>query len=476
MNLSDRIQALPIPIKQQLLERLKSMPSRKPVVAQNVVDPIERWTFYGAAKEMVETVMEHQLMLSGPAETGKTIACCLKVHRLCMQYENVQAVIVRKVAADMVGSVIQTWQRVIAGSDVTCFGGEKPQWYDYPKTGSRVWIAGLDKAGKVLSSERDLIYVNQAEQVTLDDWETMSTRVTGRAGHVPHPQIIGDCNPGDPYHWIKQKASAGELKLLESRHRDNPTLYDPTTGEITAQGIQSLKVLHAMTGPRKLRLCDGIWAGAEGMIYENSWDSAGNIADSRDIPESWKRYISVDFGFTNPMCIQWWAEDPDGRLYRYREIYHTQRLVEDHARDAKKLSEGERIQVVVCDHDAEGRATFEKYFGMKTTAAKKSVLEGIQATAARLRPAGDGKRRLFLLRGSLVERDQQLVKDRKPTCTEEEIEGYVWKDGAKKEEPVDKNNHGCDATRYMVMHLDGGKRRGSVPAGSLGVGEGTSWY
>ena len=30
---------------------------------------------------------------------------------------------------------------------------------------------------------------------------------------------------------------------------------------------------------------------------------------------------SVDFGFTNPIVIQWWAEDPDGRLYLYRELY-----------------------------------------------------------------------------------------------------------------------------------------------------------
>jgi hypothetical protein len=30
--------------------------------------------------------------------------------------------------------------------------------------------------------------------------------------------------------------------------------------------------------------------------------------------------------------IQCWAEDPDGRLYLYREIYKTRTLVEDHAK------------------------------------------------------------------------------------------------------------------------------------------------
>lgn len=412
-------------------------------------------------------------MISGPAETGKTIACCVKLHRLCKEFKNTQAVIVRKTRESITGTVLQTFLRVIEKSNATPYGGEKPEWFDYPN-GSRVWVAGLDKAGKVLSSERDFIYVNQAEELTLDDWETLATRVTGRAGNVPHPQLIGDCNPGTPAHWIKQLERDHLIQMIESRHEDNPILFDEQ-GQITEQGQRTLKVLDGLTGPRKLRLRYGIWAGAEGMVYEESWDNARNIIDRFEIPKTWKRYLSIDFGFTNPFCCQWWAEDSDGRLFRYREIYKTQTLVEDHARQAKALSQGERIDAAVCDHDAEGRATWEKYFGQKTTAARKAVSDGIQKVAARLRAAGDGKARLFLMRDSLVDRDQSLLSVRKPTCTEEEIDGYVWKEKSKKEEPLDENNHGCDAMRYMTMHLDGGKRLPNPP-GDMGVGKGTVWH
>ena len=38
-------------------------------------------------------------------------------------------------------------------TDVLPYGGNKPEWYDYPN-GSRIWIGGMDKPGKVLSAEQ----------------------------------------------------------------------------------------------------------------------------------------------------------------------------------------------------------------------------------------------------------------------------------------------------------------------------------
>ena len=182
----------------------------------------------------------------------------------------------------------------------------------------------------------------------------------------------------------------------------------------------------------------------------------------------------VDFGYTNPFVCQWWAVDGDGRMYLYREIYYAGKLVEDHAKDIKENSEGERIDTTVCDHDAEGRATLERH-GVPTTAALKPVLDGIQAVESRLKVAGDGKPRLYVMRDALVERDPELARLYKPLCTEDEFPAYVWpesKDGKPvKEEPVKINDHGMDATRYAVMYLDG-----TPPAASANVDVKTANY
>ena len=57
-------------------------------------------------------------------------------------------------------------------------------------------------------------------------------------------------------------------------------------------------------------------------------------------------------------------------------------------------------------------------------------------------------------------REVALAEARKPTCTEEEVDGYVWslRGGRRKgEEPLKEGDHGMDAMRYMVAHLDLGQ-------------------
>jgi hypothetical protein len=155
-------------------------------------------------------------------------------------------------------------------------------------------------------------------------------------------------------------------------------------------------------------------------------------------------------------------------LYLYREIYKTRRLVQDHAAQINALSEGETFVATICDHDAEDRATLERY-GIRTTAASKAVSVGLQATQARMRVQEDGKPRVFVMRGALVERDIELEERGLPTCTAEEIPGYVWADSKRKEEPVKEDDHGCDAMRYMVMAVDSGNQSRAAVASVRGL-------
>jgi hypothetical protein len=189
---------------------------------------------------------------------------------------------------------------------------------------------------------------------------------------------MGACNPSAPTHWIKQRCDQGQARMLVSRHSDNPA-YVNADGTFTEVGAAYFAKLDGLTGVRKFRLRDGTWAAAEGLIYAE-FDEAVHLVDPFEIPREWTRWLTVDFGFTNPFVMQWWAEDPDGRLFLYREIYHTRRLVEEHAQQARKLMvwpSGQwrepQPRAVICDHDAEDRATLEKHLGLGTSAAHKSV-------------------------------------------------------------------------------------------------------
>jgi hypothetical protein len=433
---------------------LRSPPDRpNPVIVED--DPAGL-SLRGAAFDLWESTA-HEVMLAGPAETGKTFACLLKLDALLLKYPGAQAVLVRKVRDTVFSTVLQTYLRRVqlfprgdvSAAGVRRYGGERPQWFDYPG-GGRLWIAGIDDPGKALSSERDFVYVNQAEELTLDDWQTLTTRCTGRAGNTPHPQIFGDCNPGPPHHWIKNRAS---LKVLESRHEDNPTLWDGRAW--TDQGKRTLAVLDALTGVRKARLRHGRWVSAEGTVYE--FDAAVHVIDRFPVPPTWPRFRAFDFGFTNPFVCQWWALDPDGRMYLYREVYHTKRTVKVHAVTINSLSTGERYETGVADHDAEDRATLWEN-GVATMPADKAISPGIQAVEERLKIREDGKPRLYVMRGALVERDESLAEARHPVCTEQEFDAYAWPKGSDgkpvKEIPIDLYNHGMDALRYAVRWAD----------------------
>jgi phage terminase large subunit len=418
---------------------------------------IDAYQPHGAAADLW-LCKAHQVIISGPAETGKTRAALEKLNALLWKYKGAQAVMIRKRYTDMPGSCIQTWEKKVLGDSlgdngpITKFGGEKPQFYDYPH-GSRLWVGGLDNPGKTLSSERDFAYINQTEELTLDDWETLTTRVTGRAGNAPYAQVFGDCNPGGRNHWILEREREGKLKLFHSRHEENPVLFDPETGAITEQGKRSMAVLDALSGVRFSRLRKGVWVSAEGQIYE--YDPAIHLIPRFDIPADWRRFRVVDFGLVHPFVCGWLAEDNDGRLYLYRYIYMTGRTVATHAADIRRLSEGEKITQTICDHDAEDRATLLEN-GIPNIAAKKDVLQGIGKVQDRLKKQIDGKPRLFILENSLVEMDQGLKQARQPYRVEDEFDGYTWKDNARKEEPVKESDHGMDMIRYGVMHFDGG--------------------
>lgn len=394
-----------------------------------------------------------EVMVSGPAETGKTYGTLHKLDACMWKYPGAQAALVRKTRKSMTGSVLSTYENKVLGkgSPVVPYGGKNPDWYDYPN-GSRVYVGGMDNPDKVLSSERDIILVNQAEELTLDDWEKLTTRATGRAGTMPYAQVIGDCNPGPPTHWIKQRS---RLKLLESRHEDNPMLYDDA-GTLTEQGIRSMAVLDGLTGVRYRRLRLGQWAAAEGAVYEG-WDTAVHLIDRFPIPDAWRKIRCIDFGYTNPFVCQWWAIDGDGRMYLYREIYMSGRTVKVHAAQINALSDGERYEATISDHDAEDRATLEES-RIKTQPAKKDVSPGIQLVQERLKKAGDKRPRLYVLRDSVVEVDTSLLDARKPYSTEQEFDSYVWPkatDGkSHKEAPVKMDDHGMDAMRYAVAYVD----------------------
>jgi phage terminase large subunit len=427
-----------------------------------------------AAFELL-TCKAPEVVIKGPAGTGKSLALLHRVNLVLQKYPGARVLLVRKTRSSLTESALVTFEQrvVLRGSpaypDVANTQRRLRSEYQYPN-GSTLVVGGMDTPERVMSTEYDLIAVPEATELAEHDWELLITRL--RNWKVPgYQQIVADMNPTAPTHWLNQRIRDGKAQLLLSRHEDNPTLWDGTGW--TEQGAKYLAGLQRLSGVRYLRLFKGVDAAAEGVVYPD-FDPAVHVIKPFDhpafngrkrIPESWRLLRSVDFGFRHPFVCQWWAVSPDGVMFRYREIYHTERIVQDHAQQINKLSGSEKYEVTLADHDAEDRATLHKA-GIRTRAAFKSVRLGIDACTERLRD----KRVFFFddveidgVKWGRVERDPLLTEGGRPTSTVQEMDSYVYPEAkggtAGKEDPVKENDDGADAWRYTTAYVDDLARR-----------------
>src|SRR5262252_10576088 len=178
---------------------------------------------FGAALELFRW-RGREVLLSGPAGTGKSRACLEKLNLICMQ-KPIRAAIVRKTRKSLTQSAMTTLETKVLPVPNQVRFHEGDQEYRYP-SGARIMVAGLDDPEKIGSTEFDLVYVQEATELDEDDWGMLLRGL--RNGVLSYQQIIADCNPSGPDHWLKQRCNRGDTVLLDSKHADNPLIVDPT--------------------------------------------------------------------------------------------------------------------------------------------------------------------------------------------------------------------------------------------------------
>lgn len=391
-----------------------------------------------------------ELLYSGAFGAGKTKILCEKAYFLSIYYPNNFGLIVRKTMNSLRHTTLRTLlkgtgdQPVIPPSAIANYN--KSNNLITLVNGSEIIYGGLDDPVKWGSLEVGWIAIDEAVEINEDDYTMLLGRL--RQANVPMRQIFMATNPGTPNHFLYkrfyQEQPTSKLdgspltKVLESNALQNT--FNPEDYTVR---------LDSFKGVYRERFVLGKWTAFEGLVYP-VFDPTRHVIEPFEIPDDWRRVRVIDFGYVNPLVCQWYAIDHDDTAYMYREIYMSHRIVEDHAKQIKALTGSENIDVSYADHDAEDRATLQKY-GISTVAARKNVSSGIQEVYSRLSFDERGKSRLYFFKNALVETDQHLVINKKPTCTVDEFGGYVWKDKGTKEEPVKEDDHGMDCVKYLCF-------------------------
>jgi phage terminase large subunit len=424
-----------------------------------------RLKLFGGSKEQW-WAQDKEVLMTGPAGTGKSVSIIAKYHSMCLVKPGCRILFVRKNRESMNESVLFTYEEIVlkmlpigAPVGVNEIQRRNRDKYVYPN-GSEIIVRGMkhngaDNKAAVMSNEYDAIYVQEAIELTEKDWQDLTTRL--RNYKTPYQQITGDTNPSSPTHWLYRRYQARRIRWIETDHRDNPRYYDHDRNDWTPAGKDYvLGTLANLIGLERERLYKGLWVQAEGVVYPG-WDPRIHMIDKFEIPGSWRRIRSIDFGFVNPFVCLWAAVDHDNVLYIYRQLYRTHQTVKVHAKRIIDLDRGDSIAYTVSDHDAEDRATLAEN-GIGTVNARKMIRRGIDHVTERLKLRGDGKPGLRVLRDSLLEPDPQLLEKGHPICLEDEMGAYIWPPGRDtkndNEVPLDLHNHAEDSLRYLVMSID----------------------
>jgi phage terminase large subunit-like protein len=408
-----------------------------------------------------------EVLLAGPADTGKSRLWLEKVHYCACKYPGMRGGMVRKTRKSLTQSAIVTYEQKVLPVGLLSERAKRghihfstqDQQYEYPN-GSIIAVSGLDDPEKLKSSEWDFLYFMEATEGSLNDWEMLLRGL--RYGVMPYPQLGGDCNPSYPTHWLKARCDAGMTLMLYARHEDNPSITP-----------ERLALLRALTGVRYLRLYKGLWVAAEGIVY-GEWNPRIHKV-SREQLKQWQVFYTdgtlnrqvirrvlggVDWGFSNAGVLGVYGIDPDGRMYLLKEVYRTQRTIDWWIPQAQALAQEFGVERWLADPSRPDYIQQFNQAGLPCEGAMNAISLGIGWLRARLRVAADGRPRFFLYEYANTDPDEELAAQFKPTGIEQEFEQYVWpkpKEGHPLlEVPVDENNHALDEARYVVAELDAG--------------------
>lgn len=274
-----------------------------------------------------------------------------------------RTLILRRKFTDLEKSLILTSHRLYRGRGR--YDGQKKRWM-FPNDCSVQFghVQHLKDLNDYYSSEYQLIEFDEAtqfvEEMYMFFWSRLRTtnpnivckfRAATNPGGVGHSFMkkrfwIGDRQSNQAYPVTSQiKQLNGELKDMTYHRAFIPaTVYDNPL--VVKNNPQYILQLMELPEDKRRALLDGDWEAYKGQFFKE-FDKSVHVCRPFDVPANWRRSIAFDWGYNDPTCVLWFAEDPKtGLIYCYREYKVNETIDIDVAREIYDLSKNEEIYCI----------------------------------------------------------------------------------------------------------------------------------
>jgi len=361
-------------------------------------------TYYDA-KTCTKRIQVHQ----GGTRSGKTYSLLLVLIELAYKNPNAGATITiaRKTFPALRASVMRDFFEILNRENIYNEAHHNKSDATYILFGNLVEFISIDQAQKVRGRKRDVLFINEANELALEDWRQLLIRTTGN--------ILLDYNPSDEFHWLYEQVIPREdAAFFQTTYLDNPFLDEALVAEI-----------------ERLKDADENFWRVYGLGERGQSRSTifNHYIQTEDVGPDWKLLAyGLDFGYTNDPTAAV-AVYTNGNQLLFDEVLYQSGLAN---RQIAKLLDVGKAPIIA--DSAEPKSIDELHgYGLNVHPARKgpdSVRSGIQYLHSKP---------LYI-----TARSVNLLK---------ELRNYKWredKNGRILNEPVDAFNHAIDAARYAA--------------------------
>lgn len=220
--------------------------------------------------------------------------------------------------------------------------------------GGHLWLTYLEQDKDVLRYQGHAFtwigFDELTQYPTPFAWDYLRGRLrTTHADLVPYLSQRGTTNPGGPGHgWVKKmfidpapydtefpatNIEDESIMLVPDGDPDfpkerwgTPLFYrrfiPAKLSDNPSLGYDYKANLLSLPEQQRRQMLDGDWMVSDGAAFPE-FRRGTHVIPKFDIPDTWMKFRSCDFGYSNKSAsaVHWYAVDPNGTIYVYRELY-----------------------------------------------------------------------------------------------------------------------------------------------------------
>jgi len=325
--------------------------------------------------------------------------------------------VVRKTFPALQSTAMRQFEKIISDNGMIRLIKTNKTYHIYEYEGRFVEFFSLDNNLKVHGKEREILFINECNEISFADFMQLAPRTT--TGN-----IIIDLNPSNPYTWAKEEIEdkravmVGDVGIIVSTYKDNP--------ELPKAQVHEIEMMREMSDSLWNVYGLGQWGEIKGAIFAHA-----KICDA--LPAYYKkRWYGMDFGFTNdPTVIVEVREGFDGSWY-------LEELAYEPTPDTRTL-----LGLVAACIPTKQVPIYSDTL--------PTVVKDLQQAGWPMYPCSKGAN--SVIDGITILQGKKLFITARSTNAIKEKNSYIWREvaGQVSNIPIDKFNHFWDAVRYVAL-------------------------